>query len=99
MSRASLHIFLVTVALLLASIGGIGFPDGPRPVVAGARVSDRPHGRSLWRPLPLGLVLGGWSEGCRLQSRRAPSRSPAGGGGYESFLRARLGATRGGCVY
>jgi hypothetical protein len=28
-SRASLHIFLVTVVLLVASIGGIGFPDGP----------------------------------------------------------------------
>jgi hypothetical protein len=28
-SRASLHIFLVTVALLLASILGVGFPDGP----------------------------------------------------------------------
>jgi hypothetical protein len=29
-SRASLHILLVTVVLLVASIvGGIGFPDGP----------------------------------------------------------------------
>lgn len=28
-SRASLHILLVTVALLLASIAGRGFPDGP----------------------------------------------------------------------
>jgi hypothetical protein len=28
-SRASLHIFLVAVALLLASIVGLGFPDGP----------------------------------------------------------------------
>jgi hypothetical protein len=29
-SRASLHIFLVTAVLLLASIvGGVGFPDGP----------------------------------------------------------------------
>jgi len=28
-SRASLHIFLVTVALLVASMIGIGFPDGP----------------------------------------------------------------------
>ena len=29
MSRASLQIVLVTAALLLASIVGIGFPDGP----------------------------------------------------------------------
>ena len=28
-SRASLHIFAVTAVLLLASIAGMGFPDGP----------------------------------------------------------------------
>jgi len=28
-SRASLQIFLVTAVLLLASIAGMGFPDGP----------------------------------------------------------------------
>ena len=28
-SRASLHIFLVTAVLLLASFAGVGFPDGP----------------------------------------------------------------------
>jgi hypothetical protein len=28
-SRASLQIVLVTAALLLASIAGMGFPDGP----------------------------------------------------------------------
>ena len=29
MSRASLRIFLVTVALIVASMIGAGFPDGP----------------------------------------------------------------------
>ncbi len=29
MSRASILIFLVTVALLIASFAGKGFPDGP----------------------------------------------------------------------
>lgn len=29
MSRASIHIFLVTIALLIASFAGKGFPDGP----------------------------------------------------------------------
>jgi len=28
-SRATLHIFVVTAVLLLASIAGMGFPDGP----------------------------------------------------------------------
>jgi hypothetical protein len=28
-SRASIQIFLVTAALLLASLAGKGFPDGP----------------------------------------------------------------------
>jgi len=28
-SRASLHIFLVTVALLVTSMLGVGIPDGP----------------------------------------------------------------------
>ena len=28
-SRASLHILLVTAVVLLASIAGVGFPDGP----------------------------------------------------------------------
>ncbi len=54
MSRASLHIFLVTVVLLLASILAMGFPDGP---VTGPsfgsrdnRVVSRRSGRSAkWR--------------------------------------------------
>ncbi len=28
-SRASFHILLVTAVVLLASIAGVGFPDGP----------------------------------------------------------------------
>jgi hypothetical protein len=28
-SRASIHIFFVTAALLIASFAGKGFPDGP----------------------------------------------------------------------
>jgi hypothetical protein len=29
MSRASIQVVLITAALLLASIAGMGFPDGP----------------------------------------------------------------------
>jgi hypothetical protein len=29
MSRASIQVVLVTAALLLASVAGMGFPDGP----------------------------------------------------------------------
>ena len=29
MSRASIQVVLITAALLLASVAGMGFPDGP----------------------------------------------------------------------